>query len=192
MMLHNLWSNISIYSNILSKGYPPRETCLRGGKWTFLGGTNMTHYEKKRDFIFSFIATALSIILLMQAYTYSPESSGFPKFLLGFMLICSVYLLIKSIRVKVRDSSVVSTEVGELLASLRVALCVIGGTIAYALAIQYIGYFVSTSLFFLIIMIGYGKNAVWLSVASSGGFMLTMYVLFVWFLGMRLPEGLLF
>lgn len=154
----------------------------------------MTPYEKKRDFVFSFVATALSIILLLQAYTYSPESSSFPKFLLGFMLICSTYLLIKNILGKVSSDSLDATnkEASELIASVKVALCVIGSTVAYALAIQYIGYFVSTTIFFLSIMIVYGKNAIWLSVVTSATFMLIMYVLFIWFLGMRLPKGLLF
>jgi hypothetical protein len=41
-------------------------------------------------------------------------------------------------------------------------------------------------------MLVYGKNKLLPSLLSLAGFVAVMYSLFVWFLGMRLPEGLLF
>jgi len=154
----------------------------------------MTPYEKKRDCIFALVATAISTLGLVQAFTYPPESSNFPKFLLWLMLLFSVLLLIKNIRtaaVSVDAASAAASRAG-LYDSLKTAAFVICGTAVYALAIRYIGYFVGTAAFFLYVMLVYGKNKLLPSLLSLAGFVAVMYSLFVWFLGMRLPEGLLF
>lgn len=152
----------------------------------------MTPYEKKRELIFSVGATAFSALLLARCFSYPAESSGFPKFLCGLMLLFSVILLHKTMRAPTEEDEI--GDAGKRAGFRRnvgTALAVIGGTVAYVLAIMYIGYFVGTTVFFLGAMVVFGKNKFVPSLLASSGFMVVMYALFVWFLGMRLPEGIL-
>lgn len=153
----------------------------------------MTPYEKKRDIIFAVATSVFSGLLLALAFSYPPASSGFPKFLLGLMLLLSLLLLAKSFRARAaavpeKDKS----DAAALRKNMKTALAVIGSTAAYALAVRHIGYFSATTAFLLGVMVLYGKNKLLSAMTASVAFMAVMYALFVWFLGMRLPEGLLF
>ena len=151
----------------------------------------MTSYEKKRERLFAVFMTAASAILLIRSCMYAPESSGFPRFLTGLMLFFSLILLVKSFRAPKRAAgeAVPSRTFRQLFG---VPIFVIGSTILYAAGIRYLGYFASTTVFFLWFMAFYGKNTLWLSLVASISFMTVTYGLFIRFLGMRLPEGLLF
>ncbi len=150
----------------------------------------MNAFQKKRDVYFSFCAILVSAFLLCKSLTYASESAVFPLFLTSLMLLLAVLLLIKTLREQVvhgEDTSAVVAFWG----TVKCALWVISATAAYVAGIIYLGYFVSTAVFFLSIMLGYGKNA-WLpSLLSTVGFLAIIYGLFVSFLGISLPQGIL-
>ncbi|MDR1708641.1 MAG: tripartite tricarboxylate transporter TctB family protein [Candidatus Accumulibacter sp.] len=151
----------------------------------------MTSYEKKREVIFAVTMTAISALLLARSCMYAPESSGFPRFLTGLMLLFSLILLTKSWRT--RSAPINADAVHRTFRQIfGLPAFVIGGAILYAIGIKYVGYFASTMLFFLGAMVFYGKNKLWKALVASVSFMAVMYGLFVRFLGMRLPDGLLY
>jgi len=57
---------------------------------------------------------------------------------------------------------------------------------------MYIGYFVSSIIFLVGTMSVFGKQSLFTKTIATAGFLLVVYALFVSFLGLRLPEGLLF
>ena len=77
------------------------------------------------------------------------------------------------------------------LATLYPPIKVFVASAVYVLAIGYLGYFASTALFLCGSMYWFGKHGPVVLISVSGGFILTIYALFVLFIGVRLPEGLL-
>ena len=159
----------------------------------------MTICKDKKELIFSSVITAVSGLLMLQSFRYPPESSGFPRFLTILMLCFSLMLLVRSVKIyqasaKNRSSEGETKEGGEqpLMKKLSIPLVIFASTGAYAVAIQHIGYFVSTTLFFLGTMTYFGRHRLWVSFLASLAFMLVIYALFIKFLGLRMPEGLLF
>lgn len=150
----------------------------------------MTSFEKKREILFSLSALALSVSILAVCFTYPPEASSFPKFIAALMVFFSLALVGKSFCAQILESN--PSEAKSFFKALGGAIAVIACTALYALGIIYVGYFVSTTIFFFITMVLYGKNKIMPFLFASAGFMGIMYGLFVWFLGMRLPEAFLF
>ncbi len=155
--------------------------------WEVIVGT----FEKKRDIYFALCATLISALLLCKALGYSTDSAIFPIFLTCLMLFLAVLLLIKSILAKVTHDNSQQEHISQG-ALLRCALGVLGSTAIYIAGIMYVGYFVSTAIFFLSVMLLYGKNELVPSLAATAIFLLTIYGLFVYFLGINLPQSLLF
>lgn len=157
----------------------------------------MALHADQKELVFSLSITAISAALLLRSFAYPAESSNFPRFLTALMLFFSLILLVKDIRERNASSAATQKSAEAPRAtgsssSFRTAFLVFAGTALYAGAIQYIGYFVSTTVFFVGMMTLFGKHRLWVSFCSSAAFMLAMYALFVKFLGLRLPEGLLF
>ena len=153
--------------------------------------------KDKKELTFSVAITGISGLLMLQAFNYPPESSGFPRFLTILMMFFSLILLMRSIKVcRASQSSRTcdTSGAGESFQTkkLTVPLVIFTATALYAVAIQYIGYFVSTTLFFLSTMTYFGKHRLWVSLFSSIAFMVVIYALFIKFLGLRMPDGLLF
>ena len=151
----------------------------------------------QKELNFSLSITAISAVFLFQSFAYPAESSSFPRFLTILMLFFSLMLLIKSIRERVADFGAIPrtetsrTSYFSLPRKRKVALFIFAGTLLYVGAIQYIGYFVSTIVFFVGMMTLFGRHKLLISLCTSAAFLLVMYALFVKFLGLRLPEGLL-
>ncbi len=151
----------------------------------------------QKELNFSLSITAISAALLFQSFAYPAESSSFPRFLTILMLFFSLMLVIKNIRGRTADfDAIPHTETSRtsdfsLSRRRKVTFFIFAGTLLYVGAIQYIGYFVSTIVFFVGMMTLFGRHKLSISLCTSAAFMLVMYALFVKFLGLRLPEGFL-
>ncbi len=106
------------------------------------------------------------------------------------MLAFSLVMLGRALRAAKNSQSAKVRALPDMT-KLKTPLAVFGGTVAYALAMRYVGYFVGTTVFFLCAMTLLGRNRLRTALIASAVFMSVMYALFIWFLGMRLPEGLL-
>ncbi len=78
------------------------------------------------------------------------------------------------------------------MVKLKAPVLVFSLTIAYLAGIMYIGYFVSNTIFLIGTMSIFGRQGLFTKTIATAGFLLVVYALFVSFLGLRLPEGLLF
>ena len=128
----------------------------------------------------------LSTAFLIRAFMYPAASSQFPRFLMLLQLIFSVVLLVLSLRIP-QAAGAKSFRLADLYPPFKVFVA----SSVYVLAIGYLGYFAATALFLCGSMYWFGKHGPVLLIGVSGGFILTVYALFVLFIGVRLPEGLL-
>ena len=85
-----------------------------------------------------------------------------------------------------------TAQSGEVIASLVPAFKVFLITSLYVLAIDYIGYFAATAAFLLGAMALFGNRRLLVMGCVTASFLALIYALFVLFMGVRLPEGLLF
>lgn len=143
---------------------------------------------RSKDLYFSILVTALSGFLTAQSYTYEPESAVFPKFLGALMTIFSLMMLFRAIKAHSAGEAAAPSKP----AGFRIAAAIFAASFAYIAGIQYVGYFVSTTIFLVLSMIGFGEKRPLPIAAATLVFMGVIYVLFISFLGLRLPTGLLF
>ncbi|MCF0247320.1 MAG: tripartite tricarboxylate transporter TctB family protein, partial [Synergistes sp.] len=114
----------------------------------------------------------------------------FPRFLSVLMVFFSVAILIKTVKNK---SAVKDSSSGEgFLASLKLPAAVFGSAAVYLMCIQYVGYFCSTVAYMFLSMFFFGERRPLPIFAAVFIFLAVIYALFISFLGLRLPEGLLF
>lgn len=150
--------------------------------------------KTNKELFFAVSITVISSLLLMTSFSYPSESSEFPRFLCALMLLFSVLILIKALRSKRAAEENANSEEhsGSMICKLKVPAIVFSLTIAYIAGIMYIGYFVSSIIFLIGTMSVFGKQGLIAKTIATAGFLLVVYALFVSFLGLRLPEGLLF
>lgn len=149
----------------------------------------MTHYSHRKDRSFAVIMVLLSAAFLAQSLRYPAESSQFPRFLMGVQLLFSLIFLFQQFRHPLGPKAVQS---GEVIASLVPAFKVFLITSLYVLAIDYIGYFSATAAFLLGAMALFGNRRLVVMGLVTACFLALIYALFVLFMGVRLPQGLLF
>lgn len=149
----------------------------------------MTRYSQRKDRSFAVIMVLLSAAFLVQSFSYPAESSQFPRFLMGVQLLFSLIFLFQKFRLPLESKTVPSKEV---IASLVPAFKVFLVTSLYVLAIDYVGYFAATTAFLMGAMSLFGNRRLLVMALVTGCFLALIYALFVLFMGVRLPQGLLF
>lgn len=149
----------------------------------------MTHYSQRKDRSFAVIMVLVSAAFLAQSLSYPAESSQFPRFLMGIQLLFSLIFLFQQFRLPLEAKTVPNKEV---IASLVPAFKVFLITSMYVLAIDYVGYFVATAAFLMGAMALFGNRRLLVMGVVTGCFLALIYALFVLFMGVRLPQGLLF
>lgn len=143
--------------------------------------------NRHKDVAFALAMIAISASLVAGSYQYPPEAAQFPRFLMVLQLIFSVLLLIRAFRTKpATPSAATATDI-----RLGVPLQVFVGVSAYILAIEHIGYFVTTALFLLGSMSFFGRHKLTVMLSVAGVFLLIIYILFGVLIGIRLPAGFL-
>lgn len=149
----------------------------------------MAAMTKKKELIFSSVVTVLTAALLVRAFMYPGESSQFPRFLMVLQLVFSALLLVRAIRLPAAAGASKSAKAAAK--SLVVPFQVFVSASLYLIMISFLGYFVATAIFLCGTMFWFGTRKPLLIVSVSAGFMLVIYALFVLFIGVRLPAGIL-
>lgn len=150
--------------------------------------------KTSKELFFALAITIISSLLLITSFTYPPKSSQFPRFLCGLMLLLSILILLRALRsrAKAEESTEKEGRAGSFLDKIKVPVMIFLVTIAYVVGIMYIGYFVSSVIFLIGTMSIFGKEKFLTKIIMTAGFLIVVYALFVSFLGLRLPQGLLF
>lgn len=140
-----------------------------------------------KERIYSLSVTLISVLLTIQAFRYPAESSHFQRFLCILMVLFSLISLSKSLKDKKPKCEEIT-----FASVVKLPLIVFLTAIAYILGIAYIGYFVSTIVYMLSMMYLFGERRIVPMGAAIAVFIIVIYALFVHFLGLRLPDGILF
>jgi hypothetical protein len=150
--------------------------------------------NKYKELFFAISISVISLLLLLTSFTYPPESSVFPKFLCSLMLLFSLLILVKALRSRTgaKENNQTEESSGNIICKFKIPTLIFSLTILYIAGIMYIGYFVSSIIFLIGTMSIFGKRGLLAKTIATAGFLIVVYALFVSFLGLRLPEGLLF
>lgn len=143
-----------------------------------------------KELFFSIAISVISALLTLQSFNYPAESSQFPRFLCILMLFFSFLILIRTVKNKSTEKSGVTG--GNFMATIKLPAAVFASAALYLLCMQYIGYFVSTVVYMALSMFFFGERRPLPIAAAVIIFLAVIYALFVSFLGLRLPEGVLF
>jgi len=154
----------------------------------------MAKISRKKEIGFAAAMTVISAAFLVQSFLYPAESSQFPRFLMMLQTVFCVVLLAKALR-QPKDNSGTKVDTVKpnksLISELKVPLQIFIAASAYLLAIDGVGYFVASSIFLAGTMYWFGARKPIVIIGATAGFLLTVYALFVLFIGVRLPQGLL-
>ena len=159
----------------------------------------MASASRVKEVSFAGVITLLSAALLHRSYFYPAESSQFPRFMMLLQSIFSVVLLAGALRLPKPAASAGASHgrtgasgVAAAWRGLKTPLQVFVGASAYVMAIGVLGYFASTALYLGLSMFLFGRHKPLVIAGVALGFIAVIYGLFVMFIGVRLPQGLLF
>ena len=140
-----------------------------------------------KEKVYSLSVTALSALLTVQAFRYPAESSHFPRFLCILMVLFSLISLVRAFKDKEQKCEKIT-----FASTVKLPLIVFLTAIAYICGIAYVGYFVSTVVYMVCMMLMFNERRIIPMGAAIAVFIIVIYALFVHFLGLRLPQGILF
>ena len=154
----------------------------------------MVKNSYKKELGFSILVTIICALLVICSFSYAKESSQFPRFLTATMLALSLILLVQTLRSRPRQPEMGETdqERSSFWASQKVPFLVFFIAALYVALIPVIGYFTSTILFLVGTMTLFGRHRLFVMLGTSMIFLVVIYALFGRFLGLHLPEGMLF
>lgn len=142
--------------------------------------------DRLGDLIFATLSLAVGIILTIAAFSYSYESSILLRVLSIFIVIASIFYLLKIFLIKYVPDNDESNEVKVLAPTI-----VFGAVIAAMALMPVVGFLISFYLLILIIPILISKKIKVLYFIYALGLAYFIFILFFGLLGVSLPESTL-
>lgn len=150
--------------------------------------------------MFKEILITLAMVALVGSFWWMskaveiPESNTFPHAILWAMLALSCLQLVQALlmgRLGLKHIATVDHP------AYRKVLIIVGSMVAYLLALEYIGFYVASFLFYIVTVLILQKRAITARVllvrgGMAAGFVAALYVLFNVILSSQLPAGILF
>ncbi|MGB6243285.1 MAG: tripartite tricarboxylate transporter TctB family protein [Castellaniella sp.] len=149
---------------------------------------------RNKEILFAVVMVVISASMVYGTYDYPSESVQFPRFLMVLQCVFSAMLLVRALRLPggaAVQSGGASAQQSQDSRRIWIPIQVFVGVSAYILAIEYIGYFVSTAFFLCGSMAFFGRNKAASMLGVTAACLLVIYVLFSVLIGVRLPAGLL-
>lgn len=144
---------------------------------------------RKETFLAAFLLLAGSLIL-WKGYSYESDSRQFPVFL-GWLFVSFSALNAVTLFRKIKTEKLsLSFNFHKLSFPLSLSVLLLVG--AYAAAIPLLGYYLSTFLFLILVMAGFGyvrKKNLLIYLGVTVLFLAGVYLFFTLLLGTRLPVG---
>lgn len=148
----------------------------------------MTMLSKPKEVLFATAMSAISFAFLLGTYRYPEDAVTFPRFLLILSCMFSVLLMVRAIGLRAQQQATPQSPWTRIGAPIKVFVSIS----IYIAAIEILGFYVASAMFLLGSMLMYGRDSWSTRLLVTGGFLLVIYVLFGWLIGVRLPAGLLF
>ena len=149
------------------------------------------HYDVWIGIVLIVVCSTLFVYTLR----FSGQTGIFPRFALGALIILGAYTIYNGIKETKRDRNILNsggTVTPDLtLKDLKLPSVGYAFMLVYIIAIEPVGFFVSTTVFMLVYMwfLKIRKPAVMILVTL--GVDVFLYMLFVFYLKLQLPEGIL-
>lgn len=130
---------------------------------------------------------ALGVIFWVQTYKMSDSAALLPRILIGLVILLSISMLVIAVReerTKAVPDAQPPVHVGRVCAYL-------GLMVLYIFSVEPVGYFIVTPLFIVLSYALLRAISWWKSWVIAIGFTAFVYFLFVYFLNLPVPMGLL-
>lgn len=150
----------------------------------------MVNQKKIQDIVIAAILLVVCFFVVYTASSMEKTSGHFP-----YLIACAAgILLIIQILMGIKDSAGEKKQTSENVdkkGSMRLIKAVLGA-FSYALAVNYIGYYVSTVIYLCGTIYLFGYRDIKKILFTGIGTVLFIYILFVQVLMINLPTGILF
>lgn len=140
---------------------------------------------KNTDRVVGLCFIAIAIVFYFSTVNLPVESQGYPRFLIAIMTFLAILLLIKSF---ISNTGKTWTELFEHIRWKRF-LTVFVVSLLYLVIMNFLGYFMATILYFIVMLITLKASRFTLLVTTPI-FILGIFVIFRLFLKVPLPNGL--
>jgi len=155
-------------------------------------------FKQKKDLISSLCLFVLGLLMAFQSIKYSlwgwsgPEAGFFPFVVAVIMIGLSLFISLKSfVLIRLQKKYKILEEERKNEVSIFKVSSYIILILLYGVLIDKIGYLITSALF-LLFVIKYVEKQNWkITILVGLASIITSYVLFVYFLGVPLPRGLL-
>lgn len=164
-------------------------------------------YRLGKRLLFPAIVTVFAILYVLNTYgDIDLKNLVYPFVVIGILFISVVVAVVNDIRttmaeqqnIRAQSSSVDETElsdsVTEMIAKMRNPIITAIAAVAYLVLIHIVGFFFASALTMIGLMRATKteRTGGWRQIiAVTAGLLLAVYVLFVQFLGLRVPQGML-
>ncbi len=129
-----------------------------------------------------------SVGIFVQSFSYDIRDRFWPQGLAVLIFIFCIPLIIGALKTKPRETAKDKQDKhGQNLVWIAILL-----TIIYLYAAEWLGYFISTALLMLALLLVFGERSKLMLTVLPLGTMIVIYGVFYLFLNIPLPTGLLF
>jgi|SRR5690625_4005908 len=150
-----------------------------------------------QDVFSGIVLLLITVVFYWQTFDLPDRAALFPEFILYILMFFSVAIIINGIRKTKREKNgeeVERTDDEERItfSKIKMPLLILGILIVYLVVLDIVGFFVTTSLLIASILYILKVRKPLTYILTIVGVELFIYVLFVYFLNVNLPQGILF
>ena len=140
----------------------------------------------------------LSVLSYIESLSYPYESAYFPRFIIMLLAILGVATVVKEIIKHKKASDIKQSETSSrdekiafwMIPKVRKVALMIFSSLVYMVVMNYVGFFVTTSVYLPIMMRFLGIRKLKTLFLSTFVVVFVIYMLFVAFLNVPFPEGI--
>ena len=148
-----------------------------------------------KDRVGSTALLILAVTVFVMAGSLSFKSMIFPRMIAVVMALCAVLMFLRTVPLGAGKAPAAAQDPkrgAPFFHDVRNFAVTFGAFVAYAVAIGFLGYFVSTALLIVALALALGFRNVRMLVAATIGFSALVYVVFILVFERPLPHGLIY
>ncbi|NLB90723.1 MAG: tripartite tricarboxylate transporter TctB family protein [Clostridiales bacterium] len=144
-----------------------------------------------KELLFLIFTLIFSASLVAVSFSYPADSSDFPRFLSSAMLCISLTMIVNTLKSGLIKSDE-SGNVRDAIRRLKIPFSVFIGIAFYIASLKWFGFYLSTPLFMSGGMLMAGSRRFGLIAITTTAFLVVVFLLFSYSLGLKLPGGVIF
>lgn len=151
----------------------------------------------KRDLLSSFCLLVLGVLMAFESARVSiwsragPQEGFFPLLISVIIIGLSLLIFVKSLILARRERrEIKDKQMKEEVSAFRVSSYIML-MLLYALLIEWVGFLIASALFLILVLKYIERQGWWITILMGSVSVIISYFLFVYFLGVPLPMGLI-